>query len=245
MFCCLTSPVTSDNKTLWVNFSYEQFRKELILIAFQRQNYYYRILYIIFKSSSSKYNEVSHYHISYKGTSCILKYFPRSAEWQWLTLYKHTGSNQKLTEQPGLTQRRGIRYLSQQHGVSVLTTKPSCLTWGLRPYYQPKQNTWNPINHIHGPSTGNQTSLLFFSFKQLFSELNSESLTIFNSNSESILRSLLVSSLHFLVTGICRPAPASPAAVPAPTSYLHLQASSTMRRQCSSQQQLQTSFSLT
>ena len=72
------------------------FQKELILLAFRRQNYYHRIKYIIFKSSSSKYNEVSHFHISYKGTSCVLKYFPRPAEWQRLKLYKYTGNDQKL-----------------------------------------------------------------------------------------------------------------------------------------------------
>ena len=39
------------------------FQKELILQAFQRQNYYHWIKYIIFKSLSSKYNEVSHYYL--------------------------------------------------------------------------------------------------------------------------------------------------------------------------------------
>ena len=39
------------------------FRKELILPAFWGQNYYHMIKYIMFKSSSLKYNEVSHYHL--------------------------------------------------------------------------------------------------------------------------------------------------------------------------------------
>ena len=39
--------------------------------------------------------------ISYKGTSCALKYFPRPVEWQQLTLYKHTGSNQKTHSPTG------------------------------------------------------------------------------------------------------------------------------------------------
>ena len=39
------------------------FRKQIILLAFRRQNYYHGIKYIIFKSYSSKYNEVSHYHL--------------------------------------------------------------------------------------------------------------------------------------------------------------------------------------
>ena len=97
------SPVMTDNKTSYVHHNWTSFmnnrtlfRKEFILLAFQRQNYYHRINYIISKSFSSKYNEVSHYHISYKGTSSVLKYFPRSAEWQRLVLYKHTGSIQKV-----------------------------------------------------------------------------------------------------------------------------------------------------
>ena len=86
----------------------------------------------------------------------------------------------------GLALRKEICYLSQQHGVCILTTKPSCrmwCLWGLLPYHQPKQKMWNPTNHSYGPSTAYQTnhSLLFFSFKQLFSELISESLTILNS----------------------------------------------------------------
>ena len=64
------SPMMSDNKSLyicqeWTLIMNTQtiFRKELILLAFRGQNYYHRIKYIIFKSSSSKYNEVSHYHL--------------------------------------------------------------------------------------------------------------------------------------------------------------------------------------
>ena len=80
--------------------------------------------------------------------------------------------------QPG-TRRRNIYYLSRQYGVCVLTTKSSCRTWGLRPYPQPKHKTWNPTNHSCRPSTAYQTNhSCLFSFKQFFSELISESLTI-------------------------------------------------------------------
>ena len=62
----LEKTVTSDNKTSYVRHESTSvmntrniFQKELILLAFRRQNYYLRIKYIIFKSSSLKYNEVS------------------------------------------------------------------------------------------------------------------------------------------------------------------------------------------
>ena len=78
--------MTSNNKTSYVLHEWTSvmnnrtiFWKELILLTFLRQNYYHWIKHIIFKRSSSKYNEVSHYHISYKETSCVLKYFPRLA----------------------------------------------------------------------------------------------------------------------------------------------------------------------
>ena len=81
---------------------------------------------------------------------------------------------------PSLAPRKWIRYLPHQHGVCVSTTKPSFRMWGLRPYHQPKQKMWNPTTHSRRPSAANQTnhSLFFFSFKQFFSELISESLTI-------------------------------------------------------------------
>ena len=60
--------------------------------------------------------------------------------------------------------RKGIRYLSQQYGVCVLATKPSCRTWGLCPYNQPKQETWKLTNHSCGPSRDNQTNHNLFSF---------------------------------------------------------------------------------
>ena len=60
----------SDNKTLYIHHvrtsvsdTLTIFRKGLILRALQKQNYYHRIKYIIFKSSSSKYNKVSHYYL--------------------------------------------------------------------------------------------------------------------------------------------------------------------------------------
>ena len=59
--------------------------------------------------------------------------------------------------------RNGICYLSQQHGVDVLTTNPRWRTWGLRPYQQPKQKTWKPTNHSRGPSSAEQTNLRYFS----------------------------------------------------------------------------------
>ena len=66
--------------------------------------------------------------------------------------------------QLGLAWRSGILYLSQQYEVFFLTTKPSCQTWALHPYHQPKQKTWNPTNHSRKPNKANQTnhSRLFF-----------------------------------------------------------------------------------
>ena len=63
------SSMMSDNKTLYIRHkrisltnTQTIFRKGLILLASQKQNYYHGIKYIIFKSSSSKYNEVFHYY---------------------------------------------------------------------------------------------------------------------------------------------------------------------------------------
>ena len=98
------------------------FQKELILVVFQRPNYYHKIKYIIFKSSSSKYNEVSHYHI------CLIKELP---------VYKNTSLNQQSSS--------GQRYIniagSNQKSLGSLEernllTLPK--TWGLRPHPQTK-----------------------------------------------------------------------------------------------------------
>ena len=115
-------------------------------------------------------NTMKYLIITYKGTSCLLKYFPQPAEKQQLMLYKHTGSNQKVNEAAGLS-------LEEKNPLSL----PAA--WGPHPYHQPKQKMWNPTNQSCGPSTTNQAnhSLLFFSF----SELISESLTILNSSSKS------------------------------------------------------------
>ena len=50
--------------------------------------------------------------------------------WPCVNLCLVRGSGKYPTIQPGLARRRGIHYLSQQYGVCVLTTKPSCRTWG-------------------------------------------------------------------------------------------------------------------
>ena len=60
---------------------------------------------------------------------------------------------------PGLAWWRvRIFFLSQQHVVSILTTKPSCQMWGLHPFHQLKQKLWNPTNYSHRPNTANQTN---------------------------------------------------------------------------------------
>ena len=66
------------------------------------------------------------------------------------------GRDKQITGQPGWARKKGIWYLFQQHGVCILTTKPSCRIWGLCPYHQ--QKTWNPINHSHEPRIANQTN---------------------------------------------------------------------------------------
>ena len=58
----------------------------------------------------------------------------------------------------GLFRRRRICYLSQQYRACVLTTKLSCQMWGLCPYHQLKQKTWNSTKHSCRPNTTYQTN---------------------------------------------------------------------------------------
>ena len=48
-----------------------------------------------------------------------------SSHWPCVKSCLVGGSGRYLTRRPGLPQRRGIRYISQQHGVCVLTTSQS------------------------------------------------------------------------------------------------------------------------
>ena len=70
------------------------FQKELILLAFQRQNYYHRIKYIIFKSSSSKYNKVSQYYL------CLIRELPVS---RYTSLDQQSSSSQHNINTAGST----------------------------------------------------------------------------------------------------------------------------------------------
>ena len=131
--------MTPDNKNIGHSVTNTRtiFRKGLILLTFRKQN---RIKYIIFKSSSSKYNEVFHYYLYlikelpvYRNTSLS------PVVWLRPILYKQ----QTATENRfGGTEER---YLFLLPGA-----------WGLRPYHQPKQKTWNLTNHSRGPRTANQ-----------------------------------------------------------------------------------------
>ena len=214
------------------------FQKELILVAFWRQNYYHKIKYIIFKSSSSKYNEVSPYYLYLIGGLTV--YGNTSLDQQSISSQHYinaTGSNQKSPSSPvSKAQRRRLCYLSQQHRVCVITIKQSCQSGvcvlttsrsrrcGIQPITvaDPAQPT-SPITTAFSYSNSSSQSL---SQKVLQSNSSSQELT-----SESLLRPLLVSSLHlpgrYHETTIQQPAPTSdqyqlnPAAVPVQLSNQH------------------------
>ena len=162
------------------------FQKELILLDFQRQNYYHRIKYIIFKNSSSKYNEVSHYHLYLISELPVDRNTSLDQQSSSSLCYINTqASSQKLTGLPGLAQRRGIHYLSQQYGSLCIhhqTKLPNVDSTSLPPAeaedmesYQSQPKTQHSL-----PITA-----ALLSFKQFFSELISESLTILSSSSKS------------------------------------------------------------
>ena len=81
----------------FVTSTWTIFRKGLVLLTLRKQKYYHRIKDIIFKSSSSKYNEASHYYLD------LIKELPvygniSLGPAQWPTLYKHS-SKQKSSRQ--------------------------------------------------------------------------------------------------------------------------------------------------
>ena len=63
-------------------------------------------------------------------------------------------------------------------GGEVSVTSPSNMRSG--PHYQPKEKTWNPTNHTHGPSTANQTNHSCHLIQKLLPGANLKSL-LFNS----------------------------------------------------------------
>ena len=103
------SPVTSDHKTSFLHRERTSvintrtiYRKGLInCTCLSETIYYYRIKYIIFKSSSSKYNEVFHYYLYLiKELSCAQKPLHsaqlRSSIWYWINI---AGSNKSRCSQ--------------------------------------------------------------------------------------------------------------------------------------------------
>ena len=99
------------------------FRKELNQLAFQRQNFYHRIKYIIFKSFSSKYNIVFHYHL----------YLIRG-----LPVYWNTSLDQQSSS--------GQHYINTQEATkSQWAHRASCI-----PVY--RDTLWLAVLGIHGSS---------------------------------------------------------------------------------------------
>ena len=156
--------------------------KRLILLAFQKQNYYHRMKYIS-KSSSSKYNEVFHYYLYLRNFLCT----------ETFHLAQQCGSSQcninsmQQPKEPGrevgsVSSPSSIEFASSppnqvaECGVCILTTSPS---------------RGHKIQQIIAldPAPPTRPIIAAISFKQLFSRLTSESLQ-FNYFSKSKLQKL-------------------------------------------------------
>ena len=120
--------MTSDNKTMYIRHERTSdtnirtiFRKGLILLALWGKSYYHRVKYIIFKRSSSKYNEVSHYYLyvirelpAYRKTPVDQS---SSSGWHYINT---AGSNQK---------RIGSRASAWDHDLRLRTDSRSEGSW--------------------------------------------------------------------------------------------------------------------